>query len=111
VRALAALAIVVAGAIGAFAVYTFGWRDDGEPTPKPGARTYTVSWGDVVVVPGAATRCQASGEGGFPNLFCEGTPRSRYQVVIFSDVAQLYDLEAGGEPLDPTYSVPRKPSR
>jgi hypothetical protein len=110
-RALVALAILVAGAVGVFAVYTFGWRDDGKPAPKPGARTYTVSWGDVVIVPGAATRCQASGEGGIPNLFCEGTPRSRYQVVIFNDEAELYDLEAGGEPMLPTYKVPRKPSR
>jgi hypothetical protein len=108
VRSLAALAIVVAGAVGAFAVYTFGRHDDAE---APVRHVYTVHSGDVVHVPQAATSCVVSQEGGFPNFFCEGTPRSRYQVVIFSDVAQLYDLEAGGEPLDPTYSVPRKPTR
>jgi hypothetical protein len=109
-RGLAALAILVAGAVGIFAVYTFGWRD-GTEAPKRGASTYTIRRGDVVVVPAAATRCEASGEGGVPNLFCEGTPRSRYQVAIWSDEAELYDLEAGGEPMVPTYSVPRKPSR
>jgi hypothetical protein len=110
VRVLVALAILTAGAVGAFAVYTFGWRHDGE-TPKRGVNTYTVRWGDVVVVPAAAARCEATGEGGIPNLFCQGTPRSRYQVVIWSDQADLYDLEAGGEPMVPTYKVPRKPSR
>jgi hypothetical protein len=107
-RALAALAILVAGVIGAFAVYTFGWHDDAE---APVRHVYTVRSGDVVHVPQAATSCVVSQEGGFPNFFCEGTPRSRYQVVIFSDQADLYDLEAGGEPLAPTYSVKRKPSR
>lgn len=107
-RTLAALAILVAGGVGAFAVYTFGWRDDAE---VPTRHVYTVHSGDVVHVPQAATSCIVSQEGGFPNFFCEGTPRSRYQVVIFSDVANLYDLEAGGEPLAATYSVKRKPSR
>ena len=108
-RALAALAIVVAGAVGALAVYTFGWHDRAKPS-APVRHVFTVRSGDVVHVPQAATECTVSQEGGFPNFFCVGTPRSRYQVVIYSDVAQLYDLEAGGEPLAATYSVPRKPS-
>jgi hypothetical protein len=107
-RALAALAIVVAGAVGAFAVYTFGWHDTGETTKQ---HVYTIHMGDVIHVPGVATRCTAETEGGIPNLFCTGTPRSRYQVVIWSDQADLYDLEAGGEPMKPTFSVSRKPSR
>jgi hypothetical protein len=46
---------------------------------------YTLRTGDVVLAPRAAVRCEASGEGGSPDLFCERTPHGRYQVQFFSD--------------------------
>src|SRR6266852_4585714 len=49
------------------------------------SHVYTARLGDVVRVPGAATRCAASQEGGFMNFFCERTPSGRYEVVFYSD--------------------------
>jgi hypothetical protein len=46
---------------------------------------YTVRGGDVVRVPTAATRCEASYDGGFPNFFCSRKPEGRYQVVFYKD--------------------------
>lgn len=112
-KALAALVVLVAGTVGAFAVYTFGWRDDAtdEPTP-PGARVYTLSQGDRVRMPAVATECLATQEGGFPRLHCSRTSRGRYQVDIFADTVHLYDLEApNAEPMLPTYSVPATTGR
>jgi hypothetical protein len=54
----------------------------------------------------AAARCEVSAEGGIPNLFCVHTGRTRYQVVLWKDQADLYDLARHGEPMVPTYSVP-----
>jgi hypothetical protein len=110
-RGLAALGIVVGGAVAAFAVYTFGWHDDGDSrrATQRDARirhVYTLRQGNVVHVPAAAARCEVSAEGGVPNLYCAHTGRTRYQVVLWKDRADLYDLARRGEPMMPTYSVP-----
>src|SRR5947208_3154649 len=95
-KGLAALAILVAGAVTAFAVYTFGWHDnDGGAPANRWVRTvrsaggtqriYTLRDGDVVVRPQAATRCEASAEGGTRNLFCTRTRGGRHQVIFYSD--------------------------
>jgi hypothetical protein len=113
VKAFAALGIVVAGAVGMFAVYTFGWRDSGgEPqadvvVAADGHRIYTIRHGDVIRVPATATECVADQEATFPRLFCMRTgPRARYQVAFWSDSVDLYDLARHGEPMEPTFSVP-----
>ena len=107
-KALAALAIVVAGAVAAFAVYTFGWRHDEEDAPATAVaatttrRVYTLRRGDLVRVPGAATRCVASGEGGIPNLFCTRMAGGRYQVVLNADSIFVWRV---GDPDDPAFSA------
>jgi hypothetical protein len=78
------------------------------PAVKTTAHVYTIRMGDVIRVPGAATRCVASGEGGFPNLFCTHTPQSRYQVAFWRDRVDVYDLSKKGEPMVPTFSVQAK---
>jgi hypothetical protein len=110
-KALAALGIVTAGAVTAFAVYTFGWHDDGAsrrraPTVAPGHHVYTLTEGDVVRVPAAAARCEVSGEAGVPNFYCVHTGRTGYQVFLWTDRADLYDLARHGPEMVPTYSVP-----
>jgi hypothetical protein len=107
VKTVAVLLVLVAGAVGAFAVYTFGWRDTTEEAAPPGERVYTLRQGDRVRMPSAATECLATQEGGFPRLHCSRTSRGRYQVDIFARTVHLYDLEApDAEPMLPTYSVP-----
>lgn len=105
------LGIVVGGAVAAFAIYTFGWHDNSggrrtTPTVARGHHVYTVSEGDVVRIPAAAARCEVSGEAGIPNFYCVHTGTTRYQVFLWSDRADLYDLAHRGEPMVPTYSVP-----
>jgi hypothetical protein len=46
--------------------------------------------GDVALAPLAATRCEASAEGGTPNLFCTRTPSGRYEVVFYTDEVLIY---------------------
>ena len=107
-KALAALAIVVAGAVAAFAVYTFG----GDADDASGPQVYTLRQGDRVRMPSVATECLATQEGGFPRLHCSRTSRGRYEVDIFADTVHLYDHEApGAEPMLPTYSVPAERTR
>jgi hypothetical protein len=109
-KGLAALGIPVCGAVAAFAIYTFGWHEDdgrqGTPSDAQVRHVYTLAQGDAVRVPAAAARCEVSAEGGIPNLFCVHTGRTRYQVVLWKDQADLYDLARHGEPMVPTYSVP-----
>ena len=111
-KALAALAIVVAGAVAAFAVYTF--RPDEEqsrPADRRGARVYTLQQGDRVVMPSVEVECEATVEGAFPRLFCTRTWNGRYQVEIFPNSVGVYDLEDPDlEPMAPTYSVPAERS-
>src|SRR5687768_5772707 len=100
-KALAAFAIFVAGAVAAFAVYTFGWRNGGNDRetrtapPGTGMRVYTLRQGDVVRVPEAATECRASQEGGHPNLFCSRLPRGRHQVIFYEDSVLVWPLARG----------------
>jgi hypothetical protein len=118
-KAPAALAIVVAGAVGAFAVYTFGWRESGGNHKAPAAvvttetgrhRLYTIRQGDVIRVPATATQCEASGEAGIPNLFCTRIPRGRYQIVFWKDSVDVYDLlDPDLEPMVPTFNFKWEP--
>jgi hypothetical protein len=113
VKALAALLVVVSGAVAVFAIYTFGWRDDDpERMSPPGQRVYVLRQGDRVRMPAVATECEATQEGGFPRLLCLRTSRGRYEVDIFADTVHLYDLDdPNGEPMAPTYSVPATTGR
>ena len=56
-RALAALGVVIGGAVAAFAVYTFGWHnDDGSARASRDdvvRHAYTLKQGDVAHVPAA----------------------------------------------------------
>jgi hypothetical protein len=111
-KALVALAIVVAGAVAAFAVYAFSWRDDEDDAPATAAtattspRVFTLRRGDVVRVPGAATRCVASAEAGIPNLFCTRIHGGRYEVVLYADSILAWKV---GQPDDPVFSARWKP--
>jgi hypothetical protein len=65
---------------------------------------YTLRQGDVVRDPQTATRCEASGEGGVPNLFCTRTMRGRYQIVFYGDAVLVFDLQnRKRDPLDADY--------
>ena len=110
-KLLSVVAIVTAGALAAFAIYTFGWhnKNGGGRITSPvaqGRNVYTVGEGDVVHVPVAAVRCEVSHEAGVPNFYCVHTGRTRYQVFLWKDRADLYDLARHGEPMLPTYTVP-----
>src|SRR2546423_15235215 len=91
------LAVLVGAAIGvlvtlgvlAVLLVLVGGRDSrrhvsARPVPR-GPIIYTLRRGDVVRDPLTATRCEASGEGGWPNLFCTRTSRGRYQFVFYKD--------------------------
>jgi hypothetical protein len=107
-KAVGALAIVIGGAVIAFAIYTFAWHNEQADGTRPvaqGSHVYTVRQGDVVHVPAAAARCEVSGEAGIPNFYCVHTGRSGYQVFLWKDSADLYDLARHGEPMVPTYTV------
>jgi hypothetical protein len=107
-KALGALAIVIGGAVVAFAIYTFAWHDDRTDETRAvaqGHHVYTLREGDAVRVPAAAARCEVSGEGGIPNFYCVHTGRTGYQVFLWKDRADLYDLARHGEPMVPTYAV------
>ena len=111
-KLLAALAIVVAGAVAGFAIYAFGWREDGErqsdtaSVSTRGRHIFTIRQGDIVLVPATATRCEASHEGGIPHLFCTRSQRGRYQVVFWKDEVQVYDLARNLGPMVATFVVP-----
>jgi hypothetical protein len=104
-KALAALAIVVAGAVAGFAVYTFGWHSGGETRVSHGVpvktvknaagthRVYTLRDGDVALRPEAAVRCEASAEGGLRNFFCTRTGGGRHQVIFYDDDVLVWPLD------------------
>jgi hypothetical protein len=49
-------------------------------------RVFVARYGDVIQVPGAQTRCEASAEGTARNFACDHSPRAgRYTVVFYSD--------------------------
>jgi hypothetical protein len=71
--------------------------------PAPRHRViYTVRWGDVIRDPRTGTRCEATGEGGNPNLYCTHTARGRYEAVFWNDELQVYG--PGSQPFEPSYS-------
>jgi hypothetical protein len=104
-KALAALGIVVGGAVTAFAVYTFGWHESGAQRQADDAfvstvttaagshRVYKLRDGDVVLRPEAAARCEASGEGGSPNLFCTRIDGGRHQIIFYEDWVLVWPLD------------------
>jgi len=95
-KALAALGIVVAGAVVGFAIYTFGWHDDHRSAAvnsTNGHRVYTLRGGDIVRRPNAGTQCVASVEGGFPNLFCTRIGGGRHQVIFYKDSVLVWPLD------------------
>ncbi len=104
-KVVAALAIVVAGTVGAFAVYTFGWREDTASAPSP--RVYVLRDGDIVLRREAATRCMASGEGGVPNLFCARIGGGRHDVIFYSDSVLVWPHARG--PDGPPFSYRWEP--
>ena len=118
-QALVALAIVVGGAVAAFAVYTFGShetttrtvtvtttkRDPYVKTVTDAAgrhRIYALRYGDIVVRPGAAARCEASQEGGFPDLRCRRIGGGRHTFSFYEMGVQVYGPNA--EPMTPSES-------
>ena len=96
-------AIVIAVTLVGIAAFALGRRtapdDDGA----------TIEQGESFLVPATATRCEASQEGGLPNLFCTRTSNGRYQVVFWKDEVQVYDLARPHEPMEATYVVPATP--
>jgi hypothetical protein len=125
-KALAAFALTLAGALAAFAIYTFGWHEKGSGRKSSGRaipsvrtvggnqRVYTLRDGDVVLRPEAAVRCEASGEGGIPNLFCTRIGGGRHQVIFYKDTVLVWPLDCRGcGPDGPTfdYSWAPKPRK
>ena len=89
------------------ALVLLGAGSDGKTnTPARPAPThqviYTMRWGDVVRDPRTGTRCEATGEGGVPNLYCTHTARGRYGAVFWDDALQLYGPGSG--PFEPSHS-------
>jgi len=65
---------------------------------------YTLRQGDVVRDAQTATRCEASAEGGSPNLFCTRTTKGRHQIVFYKDAVYVFDLDdRTRDPLDPNF--------
>jgi hypothetical protein len=90
-------------AVGAIVVLA---RSGGDGKRHVSARAfYTLRTGDVARAPLAATRCEASGEGGTPNLFCTRIPGGRYQVVFYEDTVLVFRV---GDPENPR-AIPWKP--
>jgi hypothetical protein len=111
------LGLVVGAAVGVVAtlvvlatVVLVGSRESKRSTPARHAPRshviYTLRQGDVVRDPLTATRCEASGEGGAPNLFCTRTTRGRYQIVFYNDAVLVFDLRNRGklQPLESNYA-------
>jgi len=90
-----------------------GSRDGKNNTPARratrGHTIYTLRQGDVVLDPQTATRCEASGEGGNPNLFCTRTVRNRLEIVFYDDAVLVFDLQnrRNLQPLEPNYTFSR----
>jgi len=62
-----------------------------------------------VLRPEAATRCEASSEGGAPNLFCTRVGGGRHQVVFYKDSVLVWPLAAG--PDGPPFAYRWAPTR
>lgn len=100
-----AFVAVIAAAVAGFAIYTFGWHENGEQESRtdPSVRTITdvsgvhreitLRYGDIVRRPEARTECLASGEGGIPNLFCTRIEGGRHEVIFYSDTVLVWPLD------------------
>jgi hypothetical protein len=100
-----ALGVVLSLAV-VFVLVLVGAKDSKTNTrARPAARgrvIYMLHWGDVVSDARTGTRCEATGEGGVPNLSCTHTARGRYVAVFWNDELQVYGPGSG--PFEPTYS-------
>lgn len=89
-----------------FLAFALGARDSKKNTSArraPGRHViYTLRRGNVVRDPRTGTRCEATGEGGIPNLRCTHTARGRYEAVFWSDELQVYGPGSG--PMMPRYA-------
>jgi uncharacterized protein YecT (DUF1311 family) len=106
--AVGAAAGVVATLAAVAVAVLIGSRDSKRSTPaRPASRShaiYTLRQGDVVRDPLTATRCEASREGGVPNLFCTRTAKGRHQIVFYKDAVLVFDLQdRTRDPLDPNF--------
>jgi len=105
-----ALGVALSVAVFAVAVVLTGGKESkrnvpARPASVPGGHViYTLRQGNVVRDPLTATRCEASAEGGSPNLFCTRSTPGRYEIVFYSDSVLVFDLQKKDrEPLDPDY--------
>jgi hypothetical protein len=91
--------------VAAIVILSAGNEDRSNVPARPAHRgrvIYTLRWGNVVRDPRTGTRCEATGEGGVPNLHCTHTARGRYEAVFWNDELQVYG--PGSEEMTPTYS-------
>ena len=97
--------VVTLAVVGALLLWGAGSDHTSNPRARPASRgkvIYTLRWGNVVRDPRTGTRCEATGEGGIPNLYCTHTARGRYEAVFWNDELQVYGPGSG--PFEPTYS-------
>jgi hypothetical protein len=85
------------------AAFFFGRETRSNTTQTPlGTSTpileYTMREDDTVRFPSAATRCEATQEGGVPTLFCRRDPEGRHQVVFSRDTIFVFRV---GDPDNP----------
>jgi hypothetical protein len=101
-----AMGVVLTLAVVATLVLLSAGNEEKTSTPaRPAPRgdvIYTLRWGDVIRDPRTGTRCEATGEGGIPNLYCTHTARGRYEAVFWNDELQVYG--PGSKEMTPTYS-------
>jgi hypothetical protein len=97
-----ALGVALTLAVSAVVLVLVGGRESKKNVaarPVPRSRVFhTLRTGDVARAPLAATRCEASAEGGTPNLFCTRILGGRYQVVFYKDVVLIFRV---GDPDNP----------
>jgi hypothetical protein len=101
-----AMGVVLTLAVVATLVLLSAGNEEKASTPaRPAPRGHVIDrlrWGDLVRDPRTGTRCQATGEGGIPNLYCTHTARGRYEAVFWDDELQVYG--PGSKEMTPTYS-------
>lgn len=74
---------------------------EGKRTPAPQKTVRTLRSGDTVFDPRTGTRCEATGEGGVPNVHCSRASGAG-EAVFWSDALQVYG--PGSQEMTPTYS-------
>jgi hypothetical protein len=84
-------------------VYALVPRDDDGSPPPARPHVVTLRTGEVAVRAEAATRCEASVEGGFENLSCTRLGGGRYSFVFYEDAVQVFGPK--GEPTDPDLTL------